>query len=224
MEPIISLKNLEFGYHHQQPILHIKDLSILPNEKVFLYGPSGCGKSTLLSLLAGIIKPSAGELRILGQDFSKISAAKKDKIRGENIGYIFQNFNLVSYLTCEENILLPLKIHRHLDKNSTSFALEEVRNLAQKLGLGDYLKTNITKLSVGQQQRVAAARALIGNPQLLIADEPTSSLDEANTKEFLELLLTQCQQNSITVVFVSHDQRLISYFDKTIFLPKINEV
>jgi putative ABC transport system ATP-binding protein len=217
----ISARNLKFSYLLGKEILNIEELSIKNGEKVFIFGPSGFGKSTLLNLISGVLSPTEGELLVMGHDIKKMNANKRDIFRGERVGYIFQIFNLIPYLTVKENIVLPCLINKN--RGSESDFQKQADELISKLNLGDHIMKLPTELSIGQQQRVAQARALIGKPEIVIADEPTSSLDEFNTKEFMELLLSEWEKRKFTLVFVSHDERLQKYFDRTISLPDINK-
>lgn len=222
MTKAIALKNCQFSYNkikNEKLIININQLEIEAGEKVFLYGPSGHGKSTLLNLTAGVLKADSGSVHVLGQDLTTISQAKRDHLRGEKIGYIFQIFNLIPYLTVKENIVLPCMINKK--RSNTDYHLQ-AEELIDSLGLREHIHSPVTDLSIGQQQRVAAARALIGNPEMIIADEPTSALDEKNTREFMELLMSEWQKKKFTLLFVSHDERLKTYFTRTISLPEIN--
>ncbi len=219
----IEINNLEFSYpSSKKPVIKINDLKISIGDRIFLFGPSGYGKSTLLNLLAGVLDSKKGDLNVLGFNLSKLSQSKKDLLRGSEIGYIFQIFNLIPYLNIKENIILPClinKIRAHgIDYN------KQADELIETLGLSEHIHKPVTDLSIGQQQRVAAARALIGNPRLIIADEPTSSLDETNTSEFMNLLLKEWEKRKFTLIFVSHDERLKKYFNTTISLPSVNLV
>lgn len=216
----IELKRCQFSYGlHSPQVINIDKLEIKNGEKVFLYGPSGHGKSTLLNLIAGVLKPSNGDLLVLGHNMNDLSPSKRDQFRGEKIGYIFQIFNLIPYLTIKENIILPCLVN----KNRTSQDYEkQAEELIDALGLRDHVHKKVTDLSIGQQQRVAAARSLIGDPKLIIADEPTSALDEKNTNEFMELLISLWQKKGFTLLFVSHDERLKTHFDRTLSLSEIN--
>jgi putative ABC transport system ATP-binding protein len=219
----IEIKNLEFSYPKSlKPVINIPDLQIREGNRIFLFGPSGYGKSTLLNLLAGVLDCKKGELNVLGNNLTKLSQSKKDSLRGSEIGYIFQIFNLIPYLNLKENIILPCMINK---KRAHGIDYEkQADELILTLGLGDHIHKPVTDLSIGQQQRVAAARALIGNPRLVIADEPTSSLDENNTAEFMNLLIKEWEKRKFTLIFVSHDERLKKYFDTTISLPSVNLV
>lgn len=226
-EASILLKNLKFSYKQLKDkpaplVLNIDTLEILSGEKVFLYGPSGHGKSTLLNVLAGVLEVKTGNVEVLGVNLHEISQGERDHLRGENVGYIFQIFNLIPYLNIKENIVLPCLINKNRAKG-IDFNIQ-ADELINTLGLTDHAEKKVTDLSIGQQQRVAAARALIGNPKLIIADEPTSSLDEKNTSEFMNLLLSEWEKRKFTLVFVSHDTGLKKYFPRTISLPDINKI
>jgi putative ABC transport system ATP-binding protein len=221
--PAIFLKNLTFKYQDNSPlVLNIDELRVESGEKIFLYGPSGFGKSTLLNILAGVLEANTGEVNVLNNSLQSLSQHKIDHLRGEKVGYIFQIFNLIPYLNIKENIVLPCRINKKraegIDYDS------QADELIKLLSLSDHSHKKVTDLSIGQQQRVAAARALIGNPSLIIADEPTSSLDEKNTTEFMNLLLSEWEKKKFTLVFVSHDAGLRKYFEKTISLPDINKI
>lgn len=221
MTDAIRLQNCQFSYQKNTNILNIDELIIKKGEKVFLYGPSGHGKSTLLNLIAGVLKASSGNVQVLGQDLSKLNQSARDRLRGEKIGYIFQLFNLIPYLSVKENIELPCLINKKRAKLHSNIE-QQAKDLIESLGLIDLTKKSVTDLSIGQQQRVACARALIGEPEIIIADEPTSALDENNNKEFMKLLMNEWEKKKFTLLFVSHDERLKTYFDKTISLPEIN--
>jgi len=218
----IQIENCRFAYKGQnQNTIDIKNLKIYKGEKVFLYGPSGHGKSTLLNLIAGVLTSNEGNIIVLGSDLKKLSQGKRDKIRGEKIGYIFQIFNLIPYLSVLDNIILPSLINKKRSHNNIH---QEAMELVNALGLTKLLSQAVSELSIGQQQRVACARALIGQPEIIIADEPTSALDEKNNEEFMSLLMNQWEKKKFTLLFVSHDERLKVYFDRTISLPEINHV
>lgn len=220
MTKAISLSNCLFSYgKNSKLVININQLDIESGERIFLYGPSGHGKSTLLNLTAGVLKANSGQVNVLGQDLTRLSQSQRDHLRGEKIGYIFQIFNLIPYLTVKENIILPCMINK---KRSNEDFHKQAEELIDALGLRLHIDKKVTDLSIGQQQRVAAARALIGNPQMIIADEPTSALDEKNTKEFMDLLMSVWEKKKFTLIFVSHDERLKSYFPRAISLPEIN--
>ena len=216
----LEFKNLKFSYKTSlSKDLVLKGPFKVMEGKVFLYGPSGCGKSTLLNLVAGVLKPTDGRIRVLGHDFDALASSKKDRIRGEKIGYIFQSFNLIPYLSVKENILLPLWMNK-----KTNGSEEGLQDILKSLNIEKFQDSEVTNLSIGQQQRVAAARALIGDPQLVIADEPTSSLDKKNTLEFMELLLKKWEEKKFTLLFVSHDETLAEFFEKKLSLEELNEM
>ncbi|HWU42512.1 MAG TPA: ABC transporter ATP-binding protein, partial [Bdellovibrio sp.] len=192
---LIEIENLSFTYEGQsKPTLVIPEFSIEKGEELFLYGPSGSGKTTLLECLSGVLKPTQGRLKILGQDLSAMSAADRDAFRAEHMGYIFQSFNLIPYLSVQENIELPIHLSSARKARLGSVDTEMViRALCGNLGIGDLLEKKVLELSVGQQQRVAVARALLGKPDLLLADEPTSALDADHREKFLKLLFEQAE-------------------------------
>jgi putative ABC transport system ATP-binding protein len=222
--PIIGIKNIEFAYTGNQNVLNIPQLNFQKNEKVFIYGPSGSGKSTLLNLLTGILIPQKGDISILDQNLSHMSAGKRDQWRGNHLGYIFQNFNLIPYLSVKENILLSTMTSKAKKAKVAGSVDEKITKLAKHLKIDSFLNQNVQALSIGQQQRVAVARALLGSPEIVIADEPTSSLDEEVTDRFMQLIIDEYNSNPFTLIFVSHDKRLAKFFDREISLPEINQV
>jgi putative ABC transport system ATP-binding protein len=219
----IEAVDLRFGYGTGQDVLHIPELRVDAGERVFLYGPSGSGKTTLLGLVAGVLSGARGRLSVLGADFLSLRGSDRDGLRGDNIGYIFQMFNLIPYLSVEENITLPARMSaaRRARLGSVS-AATEARRLCDALGIGALVARRVTELSVGQQQRVAAARALLGSPELIIADEPTSALDADHRSSFLEVLFAQCTERGSSLLFVSHDAALRPLFPRCVSLPEIN--
>jgi putative ABC transport system ATP-binding protein len=220
----IKLKNVEFFYAPGRPILRIPFLEIPFGSRVFLYGPSGSGKTTLLSLISGILTPQQGAICVLGRDLKRLSSSARDTLRGREMGYIFQGFNLIPYLTVRENIALPCNLHAQRRKRITSSTLrEEVQRIATRLDIHTELDAPVNHLSTGQQQRVAIARAIIGSPALVIADEPTSSLDTDRRDSFLDLLSEVIVEVQATLLFVSHDRSLAPHFDHALSLPSINE-
>lgn len=223
--PMIELNNLDYRWaDHLPSTITIDQLSIAPNERVFIKGPSGCGKSTLLGLLTGIITPQKGELKVLGQDLASLKQSERDKFRADHIGYIFQQFNLLPYLSVIDNVLLPCHFSSSRKAKVEGDLIEQAKHLLGRLHLPSaLLNSPVTDLSIGQQQRVAAARALIGHPELLIADEPTSALDHDNRAAFIELLMEEAQQTNTSLVFVSHDPTLEIFFDRSIDLTQLNK-
>ncbi len=225
----IELKQISFTWPKQpSPTVVIEQLTVKPQQHVFIQGPSGCGKSTLLSLLTGIITPQSGQVRILDNPLNLLSQAERDKFRARHIGYIFQQFNLLPYLSVLENVLLPCRFSRDRKakaEQQTSSLEQQAKQLLSRLHLPtSCFEQPINELSIGQQQRVAAARALIGQPEIIIADEPTSALDQDNRQAFIELLIEEANQSGATVIFVSHDSSLRSYFEVHVDLPTINQI
>ena len=222
---VVELEQVTFTWPgNQTPTLDIKQLHITIGEHLFIKGPSGCGKSTLLGLLTGINTTSSGQLRVLGQDLNQMKGSQRDKFRADHIGYIFQQFNLLPYLNVVENVILPCQFSAQRKSQVDTSLVEDATRLLEKLHLPAHLLDKpVVELSIGQQQRVAAARALIGKPALIIADEPTSSLDYDNRTAFIELLLEQVNQAQSTLLFVSHDPTLESLFNRTLNLNQINQ-
>ena len=203
--------------------LVLDSLRLAPGDKVFLRGPSGCGKSTLLSLAAGVLLPQAGQVRLLGQDWAGLRSGARDRWRADHLGYIFQQFNLLPYLSVLDNVRLPLRFSRRRATRSAASGADSAEMLLERSGLPPGLwRQPAGALSVGQQQRVAAARALIGAPELVVADEPTSALDEDLRESFMALLLERCNATRSALLFVSHDLRLAARFDRVIDLPSLN--
>lgn len=226
VENSISLCNVEFGWSRSAaPTLVIPTLTVPAGERVFLLGPSGSGKSTLINLLAGISQPRSGELHVLGQRISTWSGARRDRFRVDHIGLIFQQFNLLPYLSVIDNVLLPCQFSpRRRAAAQRGGPLRSVaQSLLSRLGLPDTVSHRpVTALSVGQQQRVAVARALIGAPELIIADEPTSALDADSRDRFIELLFANADAAGSTIIFVSHDRALAPHFQRTLSMCELN--
>lgn len=224
---LLELQDLRFAWPgSEHDCLDIAALQVAAGETVFLHGPSGCGKSTLLSLLAGVLLPQSGRVALGGVHWGDLRATARDRHRVDHVGYIFQQFNLLPYLTALDNVLLPCRFsarrHEAAARNARSLRAEGQHWLA---GMG--LDASVWErpahtLSVGQQQRVAAARALVGEPELVIADEPTSALDEDRRDIFLELLLSACAEARSALVLVSHDRRIARRFGREVSLPQIN--
>ncbi|MEO5824476.1 MAG: ABC transporter ATP-binding protein [Gemmatimonadales bacterium] len=221
--PAVDIRDLRFAYRAGREVLRIDALTIPRASRVFLHGPSGSGKTTLLGVIAGVLAPTAGSIHVLGQNPAELPSSRRDAFRGVYLGYLFQLFNLIPWLSVTENIALPCRLHAARAARLGDTSIDDAaRQLATDLGLGDMLDTPVTELSVGQQQRVAAARALIGSPELVIADEPTSALDADRRDQFLELLFAQCTRANATLLFVSHDLALGSRFDQVLSLPDLN--
>lgn len=224
IEPIIRVDGLSYEYpKSDNSLLNINNLELAKKEHLFVEGPSGAGKTTMLNLLTGVLRYSSGSIRVLGKELKEFSPKKMDSFRADHMGVIFQFFNLIPYLNVMENILLPCSFS-NLKRSKVERHSKELKNealrLADSLGLGDLNldKTSVSNLSVGQQQRVAAARALIGSPELIIADEPTSALDQKSTDQFMSLLIEECEKHESNLIFVSHDHSLKRYFNKSILI------
>lgn len=218
----IEIRNLKFGYLPGSEIIDIPAFEVERGERLFLYGPSGSGKTTFLGLLAGMMPPRSGTLKVMDQDLGALSPSGRDALRGKEIGYIFQMFNLIPYLNVLENILLPLSLSRDRAARLHKDSIEAVREIASHLKIDNILDKQVTQISVGQQQRVAVARALLGNPSIVLADEPTSALDADAKNLFLELLFSECDRLLATLIFVSHERALSSMFKKSQSLLEIN--
>lgn len=210
----VRARDLSFGHSQGPPVLDLPSLDVARGERLFVCGPSGSGKSTLLDLLAGIHAPRSGSLLVLGEPLHRLGAAARDRLRGERMGYVFQLFNLLPYLTVWDNIALPCRLERRRRHRLTGPLDEAVLDIAAALAITPLLDRPARSLSVGQQQRVAAARALIGDPELVLADEPTSALDRSLAEALLELMLKRCRAVGAALVFVSHDNSLASAFDR----------
>jgi len=221
--PAVELSAVRCSYQPGRDVLAIDALTIARGETVFLHGPSGSGKTTLLGLLAGVLQATTGQVRVLGQDFSSMSGGARDAFRARHLGYVFQMFNLIPYLSVRENILLPVRLEPARRARLGARSLHDaVHDVASQLDIAQYLDSPISQLSVGQQQRVAAARALMGSPDVVIADEPTSALDTNRREQFLRLLFASCERAKATLIFVSHDHTLMPLFSRTVELMTIN--
>lgn len=222
---LLKLSQLKFRWKQNLPLtLDLDDISIAKGRKVFMKGPSGSGKTTLLNLIAGVMTPESGSVEIIGTNLAELSGAKRDRFRADHIGFIFQMFNLIPYLSVLENVTLALKFSKERQQRLKQTADAEAKSILNGLGLEDKLiRRKVTELSIGQQQRVAAARAIIGSPPLLIADEPTSALDADTRESFIKLLFEACDKNNMTLLFVSHDGSLEKLFDESLALKNINK-
>jgi len=229
-QPLIEIENLRFSWPGASaPLLVCESFRLERGEHLFVRGPSGSGKSTLLSLLTGILTPGSGRLSLMQQDTAGLSATRRDRLRADHIGYIFQQFNLVPYLDLVENVILPCRFSRRRADNAErahGSVAAAAEHLLGNLFAKDELDRNapVAKLSVGQQQRVAAARALIGDPDIVIADEPTSSLDFETRERFVDLLFERIKETSATLVFVSHDPTLGMRFQREAAIDEFRTV
>jgi putative ABC transport system ATP-binding protein len=227
-ELAVRLKGVAFRWRDSSPfVLRIEELSVRSGERLFIHGPSGSGKSTLLSLIGGVVTPQEGVVSVLGENINRLSGPQRDAFRADHIGFVFQLFNLIPYLSVVDNVTLPCAFsrRRRLEaEGARRSPRDEALRLLDRLSLADeaLLLRRATDLSVGQQQRVAVARALIGSPQIVIADEPTSALDLDLRRAFLELLMNECRVRQTTLIFVSHDLTLRGLFDRALALSEIS--
>jgi putative ABC transport system ATP-binding protein len=221
---ILSLSGVRYHWPGRASFgLDIPDFQLARSESVLLLGESGSGKSTLLSLICGTITADQGTVTVAGRDIASLTAGKRDRFRAEHIGLIFQQFNLLPYASVLDNILLPLRF-APLRRGRVASPRDTARRLCLDLGLPeDAILAQAGTLSVGQQQRVAAARALIGAPPLIVADEPTSALDAATQATFLDLLFAQARASGSTLLMVSHDARLNVHFDRVVQMSDVTQ-
>ena len=224
MSAVLEIRDLRFRWPgSRQDLIDIPAFGVESGESLLLLGPSGSGKSTLLSLMAGVLTASSGTVSLLGQDWAAMRAARRDAWRAQHLGYIFQQFNLLPYLSAMDNVMLPCRFSPVRKARAGGDPKAMARELLQQVGLPESVwSQSAARLSVGQQQRVAAARALMGRPELLIADEPTSALDEDLRDSFMRMLRDSQGRLHSAMVFVSHDIRLQPYFDRVVRLPELN--
>lgn len=216
---MIQFESTTFAYPGSDFRLHLPELTIDPGQRVALIGPSGSGKTTLLGLAAGILVPSSGTVRVDGLAISDQSDADRRGFRIANIGLIFQEFELLEYLTVRENILLPYRINRALKLDRQVIA--SVRWLAEAAGIAGVLGRYPHRLSQGERQRVAISRALITRPRMVFADEPTGNLDPHTSRTIVELILDRAKAGDATVLMVTHDHSLLERFDRVIDLGQL---
>ena len=223
----VALRDIRFTWPKQKlETLHIPCFAARRGEQIFISGPSGSGKSTLLSLIGGILVPTSGSVIVGDTCVNMLSGARRDAFRGNSIGFIFQQFNLVPYLSIMDNVLIPCRlssVRRARATEKDGSPEKAAASLLERLDIAPHLwGRQVTRLSVGQQQRVAAARALVGSPPLLIADEPTSALDTEHRADFLRLLRRECERVQSILLFVSHDQNLAQGFHTQVKLTELN--
>jgi putative ABC transport system ATP-binding protein len=221
---LVTLQDLQFRWPKQKAnLLSISTLCVDKNQHMFIQGSSGSGKTTLLNLMCGINLSTSGSLVVLGEELNRLSSQERDQFRGDHLGVIFQQFNLLPFLTVKENIQLPCHFSKKRFEKINDIS-EEVLRLLDALDLSSSLMNkNVNELSAGQQQRVAACRAVIGSPELIIADEPTSALDMQNRDRFLQLLFQEAKKHMSTIVFVSHDPTIAHHFPENVDLSLINQ-
>ncbi len=225
-DPVIELSQVSFSWpKNPNPTLMIDNFSVLKGEHLYIKGSSGSGKTTLLNLLTGITTPQEGSVSMLQKPFSSLNGNQRDRFRADHLGVVFQQFNLLPYLSLLENVTLPCRFSKKRREKAGRDLNGEARRLLEHLDIsGSMLHLPVSRLSVGQQQRVAVARALIGAPEIIIADEPTSALDSDNRSRFLELLFKESDLQGSTLLFVSHDPYIADAFSRVVELSQINGV
>ena len=226
---IVKFDDVRFGWPGSQRfLLTVEHFALARGERMLLIGPSGSGKSTFLSLLAGIVTPDAGRVSVLGTDLGTLKRSARDRFRAEHFGIIFQQFNLLPYASVVDNVVLPLSfaVARRARASAQGTVEDEARRLLDGLGLdaASIVGARASNLSVGQQQRVAVARALIGAPELIVADEPTSSLDRDHQLAFLDLLFADMAAAGTSLIMVSHDETLAQRFSRVVRLDSFAHV
>jgi putative ABC transport system ATP-binding protein len=211
---MIRLERLRFAYNGSADVLRLDEFVLEPESNVLVVGPSGCGKTTLLHLIAGLLQPTGGSVVVDGQDLSALSPAARDRFRGRHIGIVLQQFHLLPTLTAMQNLLVAQSIAGlPVDRVAAQFMLKA-------LGVDERVDAYPHQLSVGQQQRVAIARALVNRPKLLLADEPTSNLDDEACASVADLLLSATQQHAVSLVIATHDNRLKAKIPQQLALPR----
>ncbi len=211
---MIDIRSLEFGYRDSDFHLTIPAFAVTPSERLAVIGPSGSGKTTLLNLIAGILTPTSGRVSVGGVAVSGMNDAQRRDFRITNIGFVFQDFELLDYLNVIDNILHPYRITRALELDSAVRA--RAVSLADDMGIGDKLKRRANELSQGEKQRAAICRALLPQPRLILADEATGNLDPANKTRILDLLFDSIEAHGATLLAVTHDHELLPRFDRVI--------
>ena len=220
----IDIEGLTFAWNDGVPVLDIPRFEVRRGERVFLRGPSGSGKSTLLGIVSGVLRPGRGRVSVLGEDLGLLTGGGRDEFRAAHIGLVFQMFNLLPFLSVMDNVLLPARFSAVRRRRAQPDPATEARRLLDELGIAATRSPArlVTELSIGQQQRVAVARALLGRPELVIADEPTSALDSDARDSFLRLLMAECAATGAALLFVSHDTALGGLFDRQLSIDDVN--
>ena len=217
--PLLEIRQLKKSYAAPDGGTHVvvdvPDFKLDAQAQVALSGASGCGKTTFLNLIAGILAPDAGSIKLNGQELAGLAESARDRVRATSIGYIFQTFNLLQGYTALENVLLGMSFGPGADR-------EFAKTLLKRVGLEAKLNHLPRQLSTGQQQRVAVARALANRPKLVLADDPTGNLDQANAREALTLIREACRENGAALLLVSHDREVLGQFESVQELAKLN--
>ncbi|WP_298865699.1 ABC transporter ATP-binding protein [uncultured Gimesia sp.] len=219
---MIQIQQLQFSYPKSQFRLHIPDLKISESEKLAVIGPSGCGKTTLLNLISSILIPDQGTLISCGINLKTLDDSQRRAYRISKIGFVFQEFELIDYLNVRENIMLPYYINGTLQLDKA--VDERTRELTKSMQIDQYLNSRIDQISQGERQRVAICRALLPQPQILLADEPTGNLDPVNKQLIRDLLIEHATQTKATLIMVTHDDSLLDQFERTIDIACFHEV
>ena len=217
--PAVDLQDLRFEYPPQAKGnttfgLRLDELTVQRGERVALFGPSGCGKSTLLDLIAGILRADSGTVRVAGAELSQMTESERRGHRIQHIGFVFQDFSLVDYLDALDNVLLPFRLSRTLSLDEA--ARRRARNLLTELGLPEHGHRRPSELSQGERQRLAIARALVTEPRLLLADEPTAGLDPDRSHQVLDLLEEVRVQRGLTLLLVTHEPSVLERFERRV--------
>lgn len=213
-DPAVDIRDLTFAFPGGGFSLNLPALSIANGERVAIVGPSGCGKSTLLNLIAGVLVPSAGTVRLGDVTINELPDAKRRAYRARSLGFVFQDFGLLDYLSAEDNILHPYRISSGL--TLTDEVRARLLELATRIGIEDKLSAFPHGLSHGERQRVAICRALLHRPALILADEATGNLDPANKRVILELLFAAADETGAPVIAVTHDHDLLPMFERAV--------
>jgi putative ABC transport system ATP-binding protein len=218
-EPVLRLEAVKKAYNAPEggrvEVLDVERFEVARGEQVALRGSSGSGKTTLLHIIAGLIKPDAGAVHVAGTDVARLGEAQRDHWRAKHVGYIYQSFHLLQGFTALENLALAMKFGGRVD-------LARAKSLLEQVGLGARLNYKPRQLSIGQQQRVAVARALANTPALVLADEPTGNLDREHADAALELILSLCKASGAALLLVSHDERVVARFPRVVDLATLN--
>ena len=218
--PMITIQDLQFSWPVSEFHLDIQSLEISSRSSVAVTGPSGSGKTTLLNIIAGILPAADGSVRVDDTELVRLSDSRRRTFRLTHIGLVFQSFELIDYLNVLDNVLLPARISPAVQLSAE--LRDRARSLLCQVGLEKYSARSVTRLSQGERQRVAICRALVTNPPLMLADEPTGNLDPDSTLLMVEILLSQVRENGSTLLMVSHDHSLLSHFDSAIDFGRLN--